>query len=181
MPLLHEAFPELLYVLCFSLAFDHLLLLIHKHLLGRHQVPDTLVSIVRNPFSFSLLEGHTSIPLYPFFHTGREANPTDHPLTFCCEQYYSFWFFRPIPAGWWQACHSGPHCWLGKWMWDLLHVSHCLSACLSTWVPTFTKVDLCVGMCVCRRSDGEHDIWLCDISKGSSLMHLELNLKATDP
>lgn len=56
---------------CFSLAFDHLLFLIHKHLLGRHQVPDTLVSIVRNPFPFSLLEGHMSIPLYPFFHTGR--------------------------------------------------------------------------------------------------------------
>lgn len=119
----------------FPLVFDHLLFLIHKHLLGRHQVPDTLVGIMRNPFPFSFLEGHTSIPLYPFLHTGREANPTDHPLKFCCEQYYSFWFFWPTPAGWWQACHSGLHCWLGKWTWDLLHVSHCLSACLSTWVP----------------------------------------------
>lgn len=38
-----------------------------------------------------------------------------------------------------------------------------------------------MGVCVCRRSDGEYDTWLCDISKGSSLMHLEVNLKAADP
>ena len=48
------------------------------------------------------------------------------------------------------------------------------------WKKPFI-VDLCVGVYVCRRGDGALDIWLCDISKGSSLMHLELNLKAADP
>lgn len=87
----------------FVTRIDHLLLLIHKHLLSRQQVPDTLLGIVGQPFPFSLLEGHASVPLsipYLLLRTGRgEDNPTDHPWTFYCEQCYSGWFSWPIPAG----------------------------------------------------------------------------------
>lgn len=48
-------------------------------------------------------------------------------------------------------------------------------------MKSFTKVDVSGG--VCRRGEGEHEVQLCEIQllKGSSLRHLELNLKATDP
>lgn len=45
-PFLHEAFSELLSLLCSSLASDHLLHFINKHLLSNHPVPDTLFSYV---------------------------------------------------------------------------------------------------------------------------------------
>ena len=43
-PFFHEAFSELVFLLCFALASDHFLPVINKHFLSNHQVPDILFS-----------------------------------------------------------------------------------------------------------------------------------------